>query len=215
MTRQFSAACERNREPIAAVLRNAFAGRKRVLEIGSGTGQHAVHFAAALPHLVWQPSDRPPYHASIVAWQEEARLANVLPPLTLDVNDDAAWYAARDAADLNGAWPANSSAMPFDAVFSANTCHIMAWREVRAMFAGIGRILQPGGVLCIYGPFNYGGRFTSPSNADFDAALKLEAPHMGIRDFEAMNALAATQGLVLQADHAMPANNRLLVWRSG
>ena len=101
----------------------------------------------------------------------------------------------------------------FDAVFSANTCHIMAWPEVQAMFAGIGGVLSTGGVACIYGPFNYGGKFTSASNAQFDASLKAQTPHMGIRDFEAINALAAAQGLVLQADHAMPANNRLLVWR--
>ena len=194
MNRQFSAACGRNREPILAILRDAFADRRHVLEIGSGTGQHAVFFGAALPHLIWQTSDVPQNHPSIIAWQQEAGLANVLPPLALDVNED---------------WPQG----PFDAVFSANTCHIMAWPEVQAMFAGIGRVLSMGGVVCIYGPFNYGGQFTGASNAQFDASLKAQAPHMGIRDFEAVNALAAAQGLALQADHAMPANNRLLVWR--
>jgi cyclopropane fatty-acyl-phospholipid synthase-like methyltransferase len=195
MNKQFSTACERNREPILDVLRDAFAQRKRVLEIGSGTGQHAVFFAEQLPHLVWQTSDVPHNHASILAWMQEAQLPNVLPPLMLDVGAEN--------------WPAG----PFDAVFTANTCHIMAWREVQAMFAGIGRVLQTGGTLCIYGPFNYGGRFTSASNAQFDAALKAQAPHMGIRDSEAMMQLAADQGLVLQADHALPANNRLLVWQ--
>ena len=194
MSRQFSTACERNREPILAILRDAFADRRRVLEIGSGTGQHAVFFGAALPLLIWQTSDVPQNHPSIIAWQQEAELANVLPPLALDVN---------------GEWPPG----PFDAVFSANTCHIMAWPEVQAMFAGIGRVLSTGGVVCIYGPFNYGGQFTSASNGEFDASLTAQAPHMGIRDFEAVNALAAAQGLALQADHAMPANNRLLVWR--
>ena len=194
MSRQFSTACERNREPILAILRDAFADRRHVLEIGSGTGQHAVFFGAALPHLNWQTSDVPQNHPSIIAWQQEAGLANVLPPLALDVNED---------------WPQG----PFDAVFSANTCHIMAWPEVQAMFAGIGRVLSMGGVVCIYGPFNYGGQFTSASNGEFDASLTAQAPHMGIRDFEAVNALAAAQGLALQADHAMPANNRLLVWR--
>lgn len=195
MTKQFSPACERNREPILAILRDVLASSGRVLEIGSGTGQHAVFFGAHLPHLVWQPSDRLQNHPSIVAWLEDARLPNVMPPLALDV-------AAKE-------WPAG----PFDAVFSANTCHIMAWPEVEAMFAGIGRILQEGGALCIYGPFNYGGRFTSASNAQFDAALRQQAPHMGIRDFEAVDRLASMQGLRLEADHAMPANNRLLVWR--
>jgi cyclopropane fatty-acyl-phospholipid synthase-like methyltransferase len=195
MTKQFSAACERNKEPILAVLRDAFADTKRVLEIGSGTGQHAVYFAAHMPQLAWQTSDLPHNHPSIVAWQQEAVLPNVLPPLALDTG--------------SGDWPTG----PYDAVFSANTCHIMAWHEVQGMFAGIGRILRAGGVLCIYGPFNYRGKFTSASNAQFDASLKAQAPHMGIRDFEAVDRLAAEQGLRLQADHAMPANNRLLVWR--
>jgi SAM-dependent methyltransferase len=195
MRKQFSAACERNREPILAVLRDVFADCTHVLEIGSGTGQHAVFFGAQLPHLVWQTSDLPDNHPSIGAWLQEAQLSNVLPPLMLDTYSDD--------------WPPG----PFDAVFSANTCHIMAWRDVEAMFAGIGRVLQIGGVLCIYGPFNYGGTFTSASNAQFDASLRAHAPHMGIRDVEAINRLAADRGLVLQADHSMPANNRVLVWQ--
>ncbi|MDB5729828.1 MAG: hypothetical protein JWQ00_3033 [Noviherbaspirillum sp.] len=195
MTKQFSAACERNRGPILAILREAFADSHRVLEIGSGTGQHAVYFGAQLPHLTWQTSDLPQNHASIIAWQRESRALNVLGPLALDV-------ASKE-------WPDG----PYDAVFTANTCHIMAWHEVQSMFAGIGRILPSGGVVCIYGPFNYGGKFTSDSNAGFDASLKALAPHMGIRDFEALNVLAAVQGLRLQSDNAMPSNNRLLVWR--
>lgn len=195
MTRNFSVACERNREPILAVLRDRFAHCRRVLEIGSGTGQHAVFLAAHLPHLVWQTSDLPENHASISAWMQEARLPNVLAPLSLDVS---------------GEWPENS----FDAVFSANTCHIMSWRDVEHMFEGIGRTLQAGGMLCIYGPFKYGDRFTSASNAQFDAMLRAQAAHMGIRDFEAIDRLAAAQGLVLQDDVAMPANNQLLVWQA-
>ncbi len=195
MSKQFSAACERNQQPILAVLRTIFSGRTRVLEIGSGTGQHAVYFGAALPEVIWQTSDLPQNHASILAWQQEARLPNVLSPLTLDMR----------APD----WPAGR----YDAVFSANTCHIMAWPEVERMFAGAGRLLPAGGVLCVYGPFNYGGRFTSASNAQFDAALRQQAPHMGIRDFEAVERLAGAAGLALEADHDMPANNRLLVWR--
>jgi hypothetical protein len=194
MAKLFSAACERNCKPILAVLRDVFANKKHVLEIGSGTGQHAVSFGAELPHLVWQPSDLQNNHASIKAWQKEAQLPNVLPPLALDV------YSAN--------WPQG----PFDAVFTANTCHIMTWNEVVAMFAGIGHILGTDGVACIYGPFNYDGAFTSPSNARFDALLKMQASHMGIRDFEAIDRLAIDQGLMLHADYAMPANNRLLVW---
>lgn len=195
MTKQYSPACDRNQQPILAILREVLADSRSVLEIGSGTGQHAVFFGAHLPHLTWQTSDLPQNHASIIAWQQEARLPNVLPPLPLDAASDA--------------WPSG----PYDAVFSANTCHIMAWPEVVAMFGGVGRILPAGGTLCIYGPFNYGGAFTSASNAQFDAALKAAAPHMGIRDFEAVDRLAAEQGLRLHADHMMPANNRLLVWR--
>jgi cyclopropane fatty-acyl-phospholipid synthase-like methyltransferase len=194
VAKQFSTACDRNREPILAVLSDVFADRRRVLEIGSGTGQHAVFFAAQLPHLTWQTSDLPNNHPSILARQQEARLPNVLPPVLLDVTSQD--------------WPEG----PFDAVFSANTTHIMAWPEVCAMFAGIGRALPARGVLCVYGPFNYNGLFTSASNAQFDASLKAQASHMGIRDFEAINDLATAQGLTLQADHAMPANNRLLVW---
>jgi len=137
----------------------------------------------------------PQNHASILAWQQEAQLPNVLPPLTLDMRAPA--------------WPAPS----FDAVFTANTCHIMAWPQVEQMFAGVGQLLPAGGVLCVYGPFNVGGHFTSAGNAQFDAALRQQAPQMGIRDVEAIDRLAAAAGLVLEADHAMPANNRLLVWR--
>ncbi|MEN3365260.1 MAG: hypothetical protein V7606_2534 [Burkholderiales bacterium] len=195
MTRQYSAACERNKEPILAVLRDAFEDGGRILEIGSGTGQHAAFFGENLPQLTWQTSDLPHNHASIIDWQQEAGLPNVLAPLTLDTGSDN--------------WPEG----PYDGVFSANTCHIMAWQEVQAMFAGIGRILRKGGVLCIYGPFNYSGKFTSMSNAQFDASLRAQAPHMGIRDFEAIDRLAAENGLRLDTDHAMPSNNRLLVWR--
>jgi len=195
MNKLYSAACERNRDPILDVLRTALADARRVLEIGSGTGQHAAYFGAALPHLTWQTSDLPQNHPSILAWITEAGVPNVLPPLSLDTGA--------------GPWPQQS----FDAVFSANTCHIMAWEEVVAMLAGIARLLQPGGVVCIYGPFNYGGRFTSGSNAAFDASLRTQAAHMGIRDVEAMNELAGSHGLALSADHPMPANNRLLVWK--
>lgn len=195
MEKPFSPACERNREPVLAELRPRFTDCRRVLEIGSGTGQHAVYFGAAMPQLAWQTSDRAENHAGIRAWLEDANLPNVLPPLALDVVSDA--------------WPAG----PYDAVYTANTCHIMPWEAVQAMFAGIGRILAPGGILCIYGPFNYQGAFTSASNAGFDASLKAQAPHMGLRDAEAVQRLARDQGLVAEADIAMPSNNRLLVWR--
>jgi cyclopropane fatty-acyl-phospholipid synthase-like methyltransferase len=191
----YSESCEQNREPILAVLRVAFADRHRVLEIGSGTGQHAVYFAPELPHLVWQTADVRAHHPGIHAWLAEAALPNVLPPLELDVNQNP--------------WPGGR----YDAVFSANTLHIMGWPEVERFFAGVGALLEPGGVLVVYGPFNYNGRFTSESNARFDIWLKARDPASGVRDFEAVDALARAQGLLLQHDIAMPANNRSLVWQ--
>ena len=195
MRKPWSEACERNRGSILEVLRDAFAGATRVLEIGSGTGQHAVFFAAGLPHLVWQPTDRAEHLPGIAAWRDEAALPNLLPPLALDVDD--------------AEWPPVSC----DAVFSANTLHIMGWASVEHFFRGAGRLLWPGGVLAVYGPFRYGGRHTAPSNAQFDAFLRARDPQSGIRDVEAVNALAAAQGFSFVADHAMPANNRTLLWR--
>lgn len=192
----YSAASERNREPILAVLRVAFAGCRDVLEIGSGTGQHAAFFAAAMPALRWQSSDRAENLPDIRAWLGEAALPNTPPPLELDV--------------AASAWP---PAQTFDAVFSANTLHIMSWPEVRQMFAGIAQVLRPGGMLAVYGPFNIDGRFTSASNAAFDQALRAAVPHRGIRDAAEVDALAAAQGFELTADHALPANNRCRVWR--
>jgi cyclopropane fatty-acyl-phospholipid synthase-like methyltransferase len=190
----FSAACERNREPILAVLREHFADRSRVLEIGSGTGQHAVYFGAALPHLEWQTSDLPASHAGIRSWLAQAQLPNVRAPILFDVN--AQWPDGR-----------------YDAVFTANTLHIMAWPEVEKLFARLPTVLAEDAKLAIYGPFNYGGRFTSQSNAQFQLTLKSWGAHMGIRDFEAVHTLAAGAGLELIEDRAMPANNRCLVWR--
>lgn len=193
--RPVSESCLRNQDPILEQLQHFFADRRRVLEIASGTGQHAIHFGRAMPHLIWQTSDLPENHPGIHAWLDEAALVNVLPPLHLDVNDTV--------------WPTE----PVDAVFNANTVHIVSWPAVACMFAGIGKVLLPGGLLVLYGPFNYNGAFTSESNARFDVWLKNRDPRSGVRDFEAVCELAAEQGLVLQDDVAMPANNRLLVWR--
>ena len=191
----FAESCVQNRDPILAVLREWFADRSAVLEIGSGTGQHAVYFGAALPQLRWQTADVVPHHAGIRAWLNEAALPNVLPPLALDVSHTE-WRSGR-----------------YDAIFSANTLHIMGWPEVEHFFAGVGAVLEPGGVLVVYGPFNTNGAFTSESNARFDAWLKARDPASGVRDFEAVDALARAHGLILQQDIAMPANNRTLVWR--
>jgi cyclopropane fatty-acyl-phospholipid synthase-like methyltransferase len=190
----YAPACERNREPILAVLRGCFADRRNVLEIGSGTGQHAVHFAAAMPWLGWQCTDRAEHLPGIRLWLDEAGLANTPEPIELDVA---------------GEWPRRR----FDGVFSANTLHIMGWPEVERFFAGIDVVLEADGVLAVYGPFNYGGDYTSDSNREFDAWLKARDPRSGIRDFEAVDTLARAAGLVLVDDVAMPANNRMLVWR--
>ena len=190
----YAPACDRNREPILAVLREEFSDRREVLEIGSGTGQHAVHFAAALPCLAWQTSDRDENLPGIRAWLAHAALPNTPEPLSFDVN---------------GAWPTHR----YDAIFSANTLHIMAWPEVERLFAGLPGIMTPDAVVVIYGPFNIGGRFTHENNAAFDASLKSRAPHQGIRDLEAVDTLAQRADLALAANRAMPANNRCLVWR--
>ncbi|MCY7312053.1 MAG: class I SAM-dependent methyltransferase [Pseudoxanthomonas sp.] len=192
----YSPACERNRDPILEVLRGHLAGCRHVLEIGSGTGQHAVHFADAMPWLTWQCSDRAEYSPGIRRWLADAALPNTPLPLTLDVS---------------GAWPVQS----FDAVYSANTLHIMGWDEVQALFAGVAALFaRDGGEgrLAVYGPFNIGGEFTSDSNREFDASLRVRDPRMGLRDLDAVDALASSAGLSLVEDAAMPANNRLLVW---
>jgi SAM-dependent methyltransferase len=191
----FSDACERNKRPILDVLRTAYADRRHVVEIGSGTGQHAVHFARQLPHLQWQPTDRPEYLPDLAARIAAEGPPNLSAPVEFDV--------------LHEPWPAVRG----DAVFSANTLHIMSWPAVEALFAGLRRLLEPGGVLAIYGPFKYAGRFTTDSNAAFDAMLRERDPQGGLRDFEAVDALAEAAGLRLSADYAMPANNQLLVWR--
>jgi SAM-dependent methyltransferase len=190
----FSEASGRNREPILGVLRRVFADRKSVLEIGSGTGQHAAYFAPALPHLAWQPSDVAENLPGIRLWREEAQTPRLAEPIELDVDQP---FPGLDV----------------DAVFSANTCHILSWPQVERMFAGVGAVLPAAGVLALYGPFNYGGKPTSPSNAAFDASLRRRDPKSGVRDFEAIAALAKRHGLMLEEDNAMPANNRLLVFR--
>ena len=199
-----SQACERNKGPILEILRHALAHSARVLEIGSGTGQHAMHFSTHLPHLSWQPSDRGEYLPLLRRSLAPQRPANLLEPIELDARAHP--------------WPLQG----VDSVFTANTLHIMDWGAVEGLFRGIGTVLGGAatgaaahpGVLCVYGPFRYGGRYTSDSNAAFDRFLQDRDPLSGIRDFEAVDALARSEGLHLQADHAMPANNQLLVWHT-
>lgn len=192
-----SDASERNKEPILRVLRDAFANCRHVLEIGSGTGQHAVHFALAMPWLVWQPSELAESMPALRKRIFSEGPSNLRAPVVLDVTESP-WDVRK-----------------VDGVFTANTLHIMHWPQVQALFAGLPAVAKPGTVLAVYGPFRYGGRYTSPSNEDFDGMLKARDPESGIRDFEDVDALARAAGFALAADHAMPANNQTLVWTMG
>jgi cyclopropane fatty-acyl-phospholipid synthase-like methyltransferase len=190
----FSAACERNKDPILEILSRRFADRSQVLEIGSGTGQHAVYFSRALRHLTWHPTEQLAYLPDLA---ERARIegpANLRTPTLLDVSQSV--------------WPVRS----VDALFTANTLHIMSWPEVTAFFRGVGSVLSPHGVLCVYGPFRYDGRYTSDSNREFDRMLKDRDPNSGLRDIREVTALALQYGLRVDEDNDLPANNRLIVF---
>ncbi|WP_308364720.1 MULTISPECIES: DUF938 domain-containing protein [unclassified Microbulbifer] len=194
-------ACARNREPILRELRRLLAHRRSVLEIGSGTGQHAVYFAPRLPHLTWQTSDLAENLPGIRAWLAAQPANNMPPPLELDVN---------------GEWPD----LAVDAVFTANSLHIMSADSVRALFRALPRVLQPGGALIVYGPMKIAGDYigigpggVGSSNADFDRWLKQRDPHSGIRDLEWLDRLAEDAGLQRVENHYLPANNQLVVWQ--
>lgn len=187
----FSQACENNKTFILPILQQAFNGINSVLEIGSGTGQHATFFAKHLPDTTWQTSDLLINHVGIKQWLNEYPATNLLPPLQLD---------------LSKKWPVNTT----PGVFTANTLHIVSWELVIAFFEGIKNHLQPQGKVCIYGPFNYQGKFTSDSNANFNLWLQERSELSGIRDYEKIIILATNVGLTLVEDHEMPANNRLL-----
>lgn len=193
--KNYSESCEENKYPILEILREEFSETNTILEVGSGTGQHAVFFAEHLKHIHWQPSDVIESHASIIEWINDSGLDNVLPPLELDVSKHH--------------WPEHT----YQGIFSANTTHIMSWPEVIELFAGVDKVIEPDGKFCLYGPFNYQGQFTSPSNQHFDQWLKARDPKSGIRDFEALNELAEKSDLKLTNDYEMPVNNRMLVWR--
>lgn len=192
----FSQSCENNKQPILQIIREVFIQPTTIWEIGSGTGQHACFFASELPHISWQPTDRADYITGIHRWLEDTKLPNVKSPLILDVNDSV--------------WPCQQG---IDALFSANTLHIMSIVEVELLFQRLASYLNPNALVCIYGPFNYQGQFTSDSNARFNDWLKAQNPHSGIRDFEKIYELAESIGLQILDDHAMPANNRLLVFQ--
>ncbi len=189
----FSQACENNKAPILQIIRSIFSQPATIWEIGSGTGQHACYFAKHLPHVEWQPTDKAEHIPGIRLWQEDAQLANLKPPLSLDVTDEV--------------WPCRS----IDALFTANTLHIMSRDEVQSFFERLTIYMNANAMLCMYGPFNYNGTYTSDSNACFDQWLKSQNALSGIKDSEYVLSLATSIGLKLVSDFAMPANNRLLV----
>ena len=190
----FADACERNKQAILDVLSQVLPGNGKILEIGSGTGQHVVFFAPRLPGLLWQPSEQGEALDGLFRRVDHEGAENTLPPVELDVLKQ---------------WPEQV----FNAAFSANTAHIMAWEAVCAMFIGLERHLVPGGPFCLYGPFNQGGGFTAPSNEEFDRQLRTRSPHMGLRDVEALGSLAENHHMIMESQYAMPANNQLLVFR--
>lgn len=194
MTKPFSQACENNKNPILSVITAYLAQVESVLEVGSGTGQHSVHFAANLPHLQWHTSDRLVNHNGIKQWLDEAKLGNLHAPVELD---------------LNRPWPINT----VDAIYTANTLHIVSKPLVEQFFTGVNKHLASKGLVCIYGPFKYNGNFTSESNQRFDEFLNQQDSQSGIRDFEWVQQLAEQAGLMLVDDLAMPANNQLLIFK--
>ena len=195
----FAPSAERNREPLRDILKNVLTGSGLLLEIGSGTGQHAAYIAKDFPAYQWQPTDLPEKLDSINDWAIDSDADNILPALALDL-----------ALDLN---KADWSVKEADAIVCINTIHIVAWPFVENLFLGAGRILKPGGVMFVYGPYEYSDRPLEPSNAEFDEWLKLRDPNSGIRKFDEVNKLATEAGMILENDVAMPANNRSIWWR--
>ncbi len=199
-TKPYSESCVQNREPILDAIHPLLSSKQHVLEIGSGTGQHAVYFAERMPHLIWQCSDRKENLPGIKSWLDEARLKNTPQPiLQLDVSADN--------------WPVFNAHNQPDAIFSANAVHIMAWENVVDFIKNAAALLPVKGLLILYGPFNYNGQYTSDSNARFDIWLKQQNPRSAIRHFEELDRLANQGGLTLYKDIQMPANNRILCWQ--
>lgn len=196
----YSGACDQNCEPILAVLKELIAtelseNEQTLLEVGTGTGQHAVYLGKALPQVVWQCSDQQQYHEGIQMWLNEAELPNVQVPLSLNVSEDS--------------WPETQ----FDMLYCANVMHIMHWQNVVDLFAKGAKCIKPGGLMLCYGPFNYDGKYTSASNAQFDQSLRMRDPGSGIRNIEDLQKLADEAELTFIRDYEMPANNRILVWQ--
>lgn len=200
----FSQACENNKRFILGRIRDQFQSGNLVLEVGSRTAQHVIFFAQMMPQVRWFPSDIPENIATLVECLDGHQCENIAPPVALDVTENPWPFCAANSSEPNAG---------VDGVFTANTLHIMPWSAVECFFDGVGRVLRPGGKLCVYGPFKYDGEFTTPSNAQFDASLRTQSAESGLRDFEHVNSLAEAQNMALIADHGMPANNQLLVWR--
>ena len=196
MNKPFSQACENNRGPILEIIKPLLADKKKkVLEIGSGTGQHAIWFAQHMPHLIWQTSDVAENHRGIKQWIDSQPRDNLPPPLELNIFQD------------------NLPTANYDAIFTANTAHIMPWEGVERLFNCLAVQLPTNGIFCLYGPMGYNGLIAPESNIQFDQLLRQQASHRGIRQFEAINALAVSAGLKLLEDYALPANNRLIAWQ--
>jgi cyclopropane fatty-acyl-phospholipid synthase-like methyltransferase len=192
----YSPSCERNQSVILAELMTIFSARQQVLELGSLSGQHAIHFSKNMPSITWQPSD---LHENIKALKQnitDALLTNCQSPMVLDVADKHQWPDSQ-----------------YEAIFTANTLHIMSWQHVEELFKNINKVCQKGTLLCIYGPFKYQGKYTSASNENFQSWLKNRDIESGIRDFEKINELAVKQGFVFVSDKNMPANNQLITWQ--
>ncbi len=196
MSKPFSEACENNKEPILAVLHDVIlSSDRRLLEIGAGTGQHAVYFAPAFPFLEWHPTDLSPAVPGMSMWFKEARIPSIQIPRKLDVKKD------------------DFPKVKFDVVFTANTFHVMQWKDCKAFMKLLGHRLREGSRAVIYGPFKYNGEFTSSSNEEFDQSLKTLDPLSGIRNFEDVNSNMTKNGFELVHDYEMPAHNRTLVYR--
>lgn len=194
--RRHAPATQRNREPILAVFRDILPADGTVLEIGSGTGEHVAFFAPLFPNLVWQPSDPDPgLRDSIAAWADASGAGNIRPPLEVDTRTDD-WGIDRA-----------------DAILCANVIHITPWAVAQGLMRGAGRILTPGGLLSLYGPFKRDGRHTAPSNEQFDMSLRSQDPSWGVRDLTAVSGEAAANGLVRDKVIEMPANNLIVVFK--
>jgi len=192
----FSPSCERNQAALLAELTAIFSTKQYILEIGSFSGQHAIHFSENIPNINWQPSDVEEHLPALVQNLAEASLENCQKPIVLNVTESHHWPTAQ-----------------YEAIFTANTLHIMSWQDVQKLFDNINKVCKKGTLLCIYGPFKYQGKFTSVSNADFQSWLQNRDLNSGIRDFEKVNELAVEQGFTFVSDINMPANNQLLTWQ--